>query len=156
MASRTQARLRKTFQYPDSDDDDTPEALDEEALTSLIASAWVMYAFPVGRTGWGIVDAWAAGAATTGGGKDRKGKGRAVDIAPGEQEGPLRRWLVPLNACLAGVIIVAGVLGTGGGGVKLSVLPGLSLGVVVAAKVQMRGVEADVDELEGLRYGYKD
>ena len=30
MASRTQARLRKTFQYPDSDDDDTPEALDEE------------------------------------------------------------------------------------------------------------------------------
>ncbi|OBT75891.1 hypothetical protein VF21_04443 [Pseudogymnoascus sp. 05NY08] len=207
MASRTQARLRKTFQYPDSDDDDTPEALDEEeqahlittlrarntatnilytrlfttfpllltlaylpplssahgalpllALTSLIASAWVMYAFPVGRTGWGVVDEWAgsgSGAGVTKGGKDRKGKGRAGDISPGEQEGPLRKWLVPLNAGLAGVILVAGLLGTGGGGVKLSVLPALALGVVVVVKVQMRGVERDVEELEGLRYGYK-
>ncbi|OBT46563.1 hypothetical protein VE00_01815 [Pseudogymnoascus sp. WSF 3629] len=203
MASRTQARLRKTFQYPESDDDDTPEALDEEeqqrlihtlrasasatntlytrlfttfpllltlayltplssargalpllALTSLIASAWVMYAFPVGRTGWPWVDEW-AGSSGTGKGKDVKGTGRAGDISPGEEEGPLRRWLVPLNAGLAGVILVAGLLGTGGGGVKLSVLPALALGVVVAVKVQMRGLEADVDGLEGLRYGYK-
>ncbi|OBT83793.1 hypothetical protein VE02_07469 [Pseudogymnoascus sp. 03VT05] len=211
MASRTQARLRKTFQYPDSDDDDTPEALDEEeqahlittlrlrntatntlytrlfttfpllltlaylpplssahgalpplALTSLVASAWVMYAFPVGRTGWPWVDEWAGVAAATAaataggkGGKDRKGKGRAGDISPGDEGGPLRKWLVPLNAGLAGVILVAGLLGTGGGGVKLSVLPALALGVVVVVKVQMRGVERDVEELEGLRYGYK-
>ncbi|ELR08666.1 hypothetical protein VC83_03853 [Pseudogymnoascus destructans] len=207
MASHTKAHLRKTFQYPDPDDDDTPEALDEEeqqhlittlrasasatntlytrlfttfpllltlaylpplssargalpllALTSLIASAWVMYAFPVGRTGWGVVDEWADGAGATAGGKggkEGKGKGRAGDISPGDQEGPLRKWLVPLNASLVGVILVAGLLGTGGGGVKLSVLPALALGVVVLVKVQVRGVEADVEELEGLRYGYK-
>ncbi|OBT69807.1 hypothetical protein VE03_00702 [Pseudogymnoascus sp. 23342-1-I1] len=210
MASRTQARLRKTFQYPDSDDDDTPAALDEEeqdhlisqlrasatatntlytrifttfpllltlaylpplstargalpllALTSLLASAWVMYAFPMGRTGWGVVDEWAATCAAGDGeggkekGGGRKGKGRAGDISGEEQEGPLRRWLVPLNACLAGVILGAGVLGTGGGGVMLSGLPAVALGVVVLVKVQMRGVEAEVEGLEGLRYGYK-
>ncbi|KFY76070.1 hypothetical protein V499_04119, partial [Pseudogymnoascus sp. VKM F-103] len=127
------------------------------ALTSLLASAWVMYAFPVGRTGWPWVDEWAAGSGSgvTKGGKDVKGKGRAGDISPGEEQGPLRKWLVPLNAGLAAVILVAGLLGTGGGGVKLSVLPALALGVVVTVKVQMRGVEADVEELEGLRYGYK-
>ncbi|KFY60467.1 hypothetical protein V496_05318, partial [Pseudogymnoascus sp. VKM F-4515 (FW-2607)] len=38
MASRTQGRLRKTFQYPDSDDDDTPEALDEEEQAHLITT----------------------------------------------------------------------------------------------------------------------
>ena len=38
---------------------------------------------------------------------------------------------------------------------KLSVLPALALGVVVVVKVQMRGVDAEVEELEGLRYGYK-
>ncbi|KFX91496.1 hypothetical protein O988_07723, partial [Pseudogymnoascus sp. VKM F-3808] len=127
------------------------------ALTSLCASAWCMYTFPIGRTGWGLLDAWAASGTMAGSSKDRKGKGRerAGDISAVEEEGPLRRWLVPLNACLAGVILVAGLLGTGGGGLKLSVLPALALGVVVVVKVQMRGVEADVDELEGLRYGYK-
>lgn len=104
------------------------------------------------------MDEWAgarSGWAGLRAGKDRKGKGKVGDISTGEDGGPLRRWLVPLNACLAGVILIAGLLGTGGGGVKLSVLPALALGVVVVVKVQMRGVEADVDELEGLRYGYK-
>lgn len=36
MASRAQARFRKTFQYPDSDDDDTPEALDEEGSSHFL------------------------------------------------------------------------------------------------------------------------
>lgn len=102
-----------------------------------------------------MVDEWAgSGGAAGKNSKDRKGKGRA-GAEGGEEQGPLRRWLVPLNACLAGVILVAGLLGTGGGGVKLSVLPALALGVVVVVKVQMRGLDADVDELEGLRYGYK-
>lgn len=101
------------------------------------------------------MDEWAAGSGAGKNSKERKGKGRAGDVSAGEEQGPLRRWLVPLNACLAGVILVAGLLGTGGGGVKLSVLPALALGVVVVVKVQMRGLDADVDELEGLRYGYK-
>lgn len=119
-----------------------------------------MWGFPVGITGWAIIDSWASGTGNekgkgvVRGGVDGK-KRRGADISAAEEQGPLRRWLVPLNACLAGVLLVAGLLGTGGGGVKLSVLPALALGVVVVVKVQMRGVDAEVEELEGLRYGYK-
>ena len=79
-----------------------------------------------------------------------------------EGEGPVFQFLPLLNACLALLILIMGRLAAGStkgeredGISKLVVsgLPMLGLVMVMGAKLMLGGV--GVDELEGLRYGYK-
>jgi hypothetical protein len=118
-----------------------------------------MFFLPAGRTGLAVVDAAVAEARDTASEKV-KGKRRAVDADVRAEGGPVERYLPVMNACLAVLILVLGLLGRAGGEVdgglgmvRLSMLPALALAVVVGVKVMLGSV--DVEELEGLRYGYK-
>lgn len=78
------------------------------------------------------------------------------------REGPIMQFLPVMNACLAALILLMGRLAAGStkgereDGISkmvVSGLPMLGLVMVVGAKTMLGGV--GVDELEGLRYGYK-
>jgi len=129
------------------------------AITSLVCTAWSMYFLPAGRTGLSILDAIIANAKDTASDKvkgKRRAGGRINAVGEG---GPVQRYLPVMNVCLAGLILFSGILGReeesgeGLGKVRVSMLPALALGVVLGVKIMLGSV--DVDELEGLRYGYK-
>jgi len=118
-----------------------------------------MFFLPAGRTGLAVVDAAVADARDTASEKV-KGKRRAGDADVRGEGGPVERYLPVMNACLAVLILFLGLLGRGGGQAevrlgkgRLSMLPALALGVVMGVKIMLGSV--DVEELEGLRYGYK-
>lgn len=77
-------------------------------------------------------------------------------------EGPIMQFLPIMNAALAMLMLVMGRLAAGStkgereDGMSKAVVSGLpmmALGMMVGAKIMLGGV--GVDELEGLRYGYK-
>lgn len=122
------------------------------AVSSLLCTAWAMYFLPPARTGIALLDTLVAGT------KPASAKARGKRKVGAGGDGPVQRYLGVMNVCLAGVVLVAGLLrggeDVGGlGVVRLSALPAVALGVVLGVKAVMASV--DVGELEELRYGYK-
>lgn len=99
--------------------------------------------------------------------KDVKGKKpmrpvQGLGLGYGEDDGPVQRYLVALNAmicALLGLVMLVEARRVGSPG-KVSEafwglwgVPGAILGIVLVVRKMM--VEVDVKELEGLRYEYK-
>ncbi|KAL7950910.1 hypothetical protein V8C42DRAFT_307915 [Trichoderma barbatum] len=221
MASLTEmptARLRRTFQYPNDSDSDSPEAMDEQeqdtliqtlatqnasqnqsltnilialpllstiayirplvnpattsfaifCLTSLLATAYLLYRLPPTETGIAIIDTWASGAkgaSTNFQLRSPLGRGGAsaglgvLGRAPVEMRSPLDKTLPYLNLGLAILLVLMGLVrgnerGGGFGWVSMGNVPGLVYSVAMTAKIVMAGVDPE-RELAGLKYGYK-
>ena len=130
------------------------------AATSLFCTAWTMNYVPAGKTGIYPLDKVIENIKDPASEKV-KGKRPVPTYAAnplGSGEGPVQRYLPVLNACLALLVLLSVYLGAGttSGGFAKSVigcLPALSLAMISAAKVMLGGI--GVEELEGLRYGYK-
>lgn len=132
------------------------------AITSLLCTAWTMHFVPAGHTGIGPLDHLIANMKDT---ASEKAKGKRPIVKPingiGSQ-GPVHQFLPTLNTCLAFLILLMGRLAAGSSkgrredGISkmvVSGLPMLALIMVYGAKLMLGGV--GVEELEGLRYGYK-
>ncbi|KAI0853730.1 hypothetical protein F5Y00DRAFT_58868 [Daldinia vernicosa] len=145
------------------------------SLTSLAATAWMLWALPPGTTGIRGVDGWVSdsGSSRSGSkGARRKqfgsilGRSDAVDApfqAEGRRDSPLAAYLPYLNIALCAVLVLAGLVSKPGasaegrqqwGHVGLSNLPAVVYGVVIIAKIVMGGVDPERD-LSALRYEYK-
>ena len=131
------------------------------AISSLICTAWTMQYVPTGRTGIAYLDKVIADLKDPASEKV-KGKRRAVPASTmspfGSNEGPVQKFLPLMNACLALLVLVTGYLGAGTrrGGFSTAVVAGtplFSVVMIALAKIMLGGV--GVEELEGLRYGYK-
>ncbi|KAJ4857670.1 hypothetical protein T069G_08567 [Trichoderma breve] len=120
-------------------------------LTSLLATAFLLYKLPPTETGIGVIDAWAGGGIDAGVG--------VLGRAPVEMRSPLERTLPYLNLGLVVLLILMGLVrgderGGGFGWVSMGNVPGLVYSVAITAKVVMAGVDPE-KELTGLKYGYK-
>jgi hypothetical protein len=100
-----------------------------------------------------------AGAGT---GRRKKRGGILGAGAGGEGKSPLEAYLPWLNAGLAVLALLTGLLqrvklgpqATGVNPLLLGALPGVVLAVIVGAKVAMAGIDPE-RELSGFKYGYK-
>lgn len=134
------------------------------AITSLLCTAWTMHFVPAGHTGIRPLDNYIWNMKDTASDKV-KGKRAAkqrLDISPMGGDGPVQQFLPILNTCLAFLILLMGRLAAGSSKgeredsiskIMVSGLPTLALVMVFGAKLLLGSV--GVDELEGLRYGYK-
>ncbi|KAK3297691.1 uncharacterized protein B0H64DRAFT_392802, partial [Chaetomium fimeti] len=157
-------------------------------LSSLAATGWLLARLGVTETGFAGLDSGGSGSAS-GSGSSKKvdlggaaaglgGAGRGTAAAGGrrrtrhgilgagvggEDRSPLEAYLPWLNAGLAVLALLTGLLlrvklGTqAGGGVDpllLGALPGVVLAVIVGAKVSMAGIDPE-RELSGYKYRYK-
>ncbi|PTB40033.1 hypothetical protein M441DRAFT_58873 [Trichoderma asperellum CBS 433.97] len=219
------ARLRRTFQYPNDSDSDSPEAMDEQeqdnliqtlasqnasqnetlartllalpllsivayirpllnpattsfaifCITSLLATAFLLYRLPPAQTGIPIIDSWASGgtgragagggpsgssaASLIGGLRSRNSLGGLLGRGVVDTRSPLEKTLPYLNLGLVALLILMGLVrgderGGGFGWVSMGNIPGLVYSVVITAKIVMAGVDPERD-LGSLRYGYK-
>ncbi|KAI8965010.1 hypothetical protein F5Y11DRAFT_344975 [Daldinia sp. FL1419] len=135
------------------------------SLSSLAATAWMLWALPPRSTGIRGVDAWASG--SPGPSKIQKQRDRFNDTTPfwaeDRRSSPLATYLPYLNIVLCAVLVLAGLVSKPGasgeglqqwGHVGLSNLPAVVYGVVIVAKIVMGGVDPERD-LSALRYEYK-
>lgn len=131
------------------------------AITSLLCTAWTMHFVPAGNTGIGPLDGFIRNLNDKASEKV-KGKRPVKPVLNVGGDGPIQQFLPMLNTCLAFLILLMGRLAAGStkgereDGISkmvVSGLPMLALIMVYGAKLMMGGV--GVDELEGLRYGYK-
>lgn len=131
------------------------------AITSLLCTSWTMHFVPAGHTGIGPLDTFISNMKDTASDKI-KGKRPAKSVLHIGGEGPIQQFLPILNTCLAFLILLMGRLAAGSNkgdredGISkmiVSGLPTLALMMVYGAKLMLGGV--GVEELEGLRYGYK-
>lgn len=131
------------------------------AITSLLCTAWTMHFVPAGHTGIGPLDNLISNMRDTAS-DNAKGKEPAKPVLHIGGEGPVQQFLPILNTCLAFLILLMGRLAAGSSkgeredGISkmvVSGLPMLALIMVYGAKLMLGGV--GVEELEGLRYGYK-
>ena len=139
------------------------------AITSLLCTAWTMHFVPAGQTGIPPLDKFIHNMRDT---ASEKAKGKRPELSTAGLrmgahggiggQGPIMQFLPIMNAALAFLILLMGRFAAGStkgeredGISKLVVsgLPMLALGMMVGAKIMLGGV--GVDELEGLRYGYK-
>ncbi|KAE8452771.1 hypothetical protein EG329_013043 [Mollisiaceae sp. DMI_Dod_QoI] len=129
------------------------------SVSSLLSTAFLLYALPPGRTGIGGLDrlnAAASGSSSSKGGGRRKG-GLLDEEGEGEGDGPVKKFLPYLNLGLCAVLVVLGMMVDGGKGEVwwgFGWVPAGVYGVVVLAKWVMGGVDPEA-ELGGLRYGFK-
>ena len=139
------------------------------AITSLLCTAWTMHFIPAGQTGILALDNFIHNMRDT---ASEKLKGKRAELSTAGLRmgahggigggGPIMQFLPIMNAALAILILVMGRLAAGStkgeredGASKavVSGLPMLALGMMIGAKIMLGGV--GVNELEGLRYGYK-
>ncbi|CAK4033337.1 Hypothetical predicted protein [Lecanosticta acicola] len=181
--STTSSRLRKTFRYPDSDDDD--EDLDEEhqerlieelraedrrrnefyrkAFTAIpfLATLFLLWYLVTGRTARertlavvGMSSLWATGwVIWRTPVVDEKRERRNSVVVV---ESPLEKYLPVMNGVLSGVLGLAGVVSWRQGRVEeamMGILPAAILGLGVFVRWQLRSV--DLGDLEGRKYGLK-
>ncbi|KAL6824413.1 hypothetical protein J3E69DRAFT_290802 [Trichoderma sp. SZMC 28015] len=136
-------------------------------LTSLLATAFLLYKLPPTETGIGVIDAWAGGARADPSTRFQlRSSLRGIDAgvgvlgrAPVEMRSPLERTLPYLNLGLVVLLILMGLVrgderGGGFGWVSMGNVPGLVYSVAITAKIVMAGVDPE-KELTGLKYGYK-
>ncbi|KAI1652114.1 uncharacterized protein F4817DRAFT_3410 [Daldinia loculata] len=149
------------------------------SLTSLAATAWMLWALPPGVTGIRGVDGWISNTSgkeseSEGGSKGTRRKqldniperSNAINApfwAEERRNSPLAAYLPYLNVALCAVLVLAGLVSKPGasaegqqqwGHVGLSNLPAVVYGVVIIAKIVMGGVDPERD-LSALRYEYK-
>ncbi|KAL7933369.1 hypothetical protein V8C35DRAFT_304157 [Trichoderma chlorosporum] len=136
-------------------------------LTSLLATAFLLYKLPPTETGIAIIDSWARGAKADAATRVQlRSSLRGIDArlgvlgrAPLVTRSPLERTLPYLNLGLVVLLILMGLVrgderGGGFGWVSMGNVPGLVYSVAITAKVVMAGVDPE-RELAGLKYGYK-
>ncbi|OTB11987.1 hypothetical protein K445DRAFT_378870 [Daldinia sp. EC12] len=133
------------------------------SLTSLAATAWMLWALPPSVTGIRGLDGWVSR------GSENNSKRKTDNIttafgAEGRRDSPLATYLPYLNIALCTVLVLTGLVSKPGasareqpqqwGHVGLSNLPAIVYAVVVVAKIVMGGVDPERD-LSALRYEYK-
>ncbi|EHK16016.1 uncharacterized protein TRIVIDRAFT_163578 [Trichoderma virens Gv29-8] len=138
-------------------------------LTSLLATAFLLYKLPPTETGIPIIDSWANGSKSSASTRFQlrsplRGGGAAAGLgvlgrAPVEMRSPLERTLPYMNLGLVVLLILMGLVrgderGGGFGWVSMGNLPALVYSVAITAKIVMAGVDPE-KELAGLKYGYK-
>ncbi|TFA98735.1 hypothetical protein CCMA1212_009557 [Trichoderma ghanense] len=138
-------------------------------LTSLLATAFLLYRLPPTQTGITIVDDWASGSTSKRNiasahsslrqQRDQSLRGILGTKAQVEMRSPLERTLPYLNLGLVVLLSLMGLVrgeqrGGGFGWVSMGNVPGLVYSVAITAKIVMAGVDPE-RELSGLRYGYK-
>ncbi|KAK4061283.1 hypothetical protein Trihar35433_9610 [Trichoderma harzianum] len=136
-------------------------------LTSLLATAFLLYKLPPTETGIGVIDAWAGGSRADPSTRFQlRSSLRGIDAgrgvlgrAPVEMRSPLERTLPYLNLGLVVLLILMGLVrgderGGGFGWVSMGNVPGLVYSIAITAKIVMAGVDPE-KELTGLKYGYK-
>ncbi|KAM0335243.1 hypothetical protein ACHAQA_000287 [Verticillium albo-atrum] len=119
------------------------------AITSLLATAYLLYAQPPDKTGLRVVDDWVQPAAAQ---RAKQRRGAAPFVL--EEKGPLDIYLPILNLGLSAVVALMGTFTKGREGGLLGYWPGVVYGVVLAAKVVMGSVDPE-GELSALKYDYK-
>ncbi|KAI1656194.1 hypothetical protein F4813DRAFT_137577 [Daldinia decipiens] len=141
------------------------------SLTSLAATAWMLWALPPGVTGIRAVDGWVGGTGgessssrrQLGDGPGRSKAAHAPFWAEERRDSPLAAYLPYLNIAICAVLVLAGLVSKPGasadgqqqwGHVGLSNLPAVVYGVVIIAKMVMGSVDPERD-LSALRYDYK-
>ncbi|KAL6901358.1 hypothetical protein GGI43DRAFT_404725 [Trichoderma evansii] len=143
-------------------------------ITSLLATAFLLYRLPPAQTGIPIIDSWASGGTGSAGGRGTSGSS-AASLVSGlrsrnslggllgrgvmDTRTPLEKTLPYLNLGLVSLLVLMGLVrgderGGGFGWVSMGNIPGLVYSVVITAKIVMAGVDPERD-LGGLRYGYK-
>ncbi|KAI0096546.1 hypothetical protein F4814DRAFT_135579 [Daldinia grandis] len=177
IASTAPYLIALTHPYPHPADRSTPDPGSDRirallSLTSLAATAWMLWALPPGITGMRGVDRWVG----NGSEGSSRGRRRQVGDIPGRsnaanapfwaeehRSSPLAAYLPYLNVALCAVLVLAGLVSKPGasaegrqqwGHVGLSNLPAVVYGVVIIAKIVMGGVDPERD-LSALRYEYK-
>ncbi|KAM4060627.1 hypothetical protein HRG_001823 [Hirsutella rhossiliensis] len=124
------------------------------ALTSLSATAYLLHRLPPHLTGIAPLDAWTRVAPS----RDARAALRPRPPLPTAHGSPLETYLPYLNAGLAAVLVLMGMLtgrGTGSfGWVGVGNLPAIVYSVVLAAKIVMASVDPE-RELSALKYDYK-
>ncbi|KAK1239455.1 hypothetical protein MKX07_008943 [Trichoderma sp. CBMAI-0711] len=134
-------------------------------LTSLLATAFLLYRLPPTETGITIVDDWAHRRTTSSSSVNASLRQHNQSLrgllgrAQVEWRSPLERTLPYLNLGLVVLLSLMGLIrgdhrGGGFGWVSMGNVPGLVYSVAVTAKVVMAGVDPE-RELSGLKYGYK-
>lgn len=124
------------------------------AITSLSATAFLLHRLPPHVTGFAFLDAWTQGR----GGPPGRHARAALPARPPTHASPLEAHLPYLNAALAAVLVLMGMLtgrATGSfGWVGVGNLPAIVYSVVLAAKLVMASVDPE-RELSALKYDYK-
>ncbi|PTB73233.1 hypothetical protein M440DRAFT_7600 [Trichoderma longibrachiatum ATCC 18648] len=130
-------------------------------LTSLLATAFLLYRLPPTETGIAVVDDWAhkrtpANISLRQHNQTLRG---LLGRAQVEMRSPLERTLPYLNLGLVVLLSLMGLVrgeqrGGGFGWVSMGNVPGLVYSVAITAKIVMAGVDPE-RELSGLKYGYK-
>ncbi|KAL6864432.1 hypothetical protein J3F83DRAFT_741747 [Trichoderma novae-zelandiae] len=133
-------------------------------LTSLLATAFLVYRLPPTETGIPFIDDWASGAKqSTSSNHSLRRQHRSLRGVLGraqiEMRSPLERTLPYLNIGLAVLLILMGLVrgdqrGGGFGWISMGNVPGLVYSITITAKIVMAGVDPE-RELAGLKYGYK-
>ncbi|KAI1802731.1 hypothetical protein F4811DRAFT_385646 [Daldinia bambusicola] len=137
------------------------------SLTSLAATAWMLWALPPGVTGIRGIDGWISRGSENAS-KRRSHLGMGNTSAPfwaeSRRDSPLATYLPYLNIALCVVLILAGLVSKPGastreqpqqwGHIGLGNLPAIVYAVVVVVKIVMGGVDPERD-LGALRYEYK-
>ncbi|KAK4998675.1 hypothetical protein LTR66_002143 [Elasticomyces elasticus] len=106
------------------------------AISSLLSTAYILHFIPPAKP-------------------DRKGK-RPVYLAQAEDGGPVRKYLISLNAGLCGVLVFVALAAWKKDRpeeIWRGLVPGVTYAIVTYARSQM--VSIDVGQLERLRYEYK-
>jgi len=123
------------------------------SISSLLSTAWILYALPPGKTGIALLDAVTAPKQPS----PASSTSRTIPMA--EDDSPVTKYLPYLNLVLSGLIAVLAMFTSArarsreNGWTVLGNLPVAMYMVVLMAKVFMGGV--DVGELEDLKYRYK-
>jgi len=123
------------------------------SITSLLSTAWILYALPTGKTGIAFLDAVTAPKQPSSAYSVR----RTIPMA--EDDSPVMKYLPYLNFVLSGLIAVLAVFISARARSRdnrwmvFGNLPVAMYLVVLMAKVFMGSV--DVGELEDLKYRYK-
>lgn len=139
-------------------------------LTSLLATAFLLYRLPPTETGIIIVDDWAHRRTASSSSSSSSSVNASLRQHNQSLRGLLGRaqveWRSPLERTLPylnlGLVVLLSLMGLvrgdhragGFGWVSMGNVPGLVYSVAITAKVVMAGVDPE-RELSGLKYGYK-
>ncbi|KAH0496286.1 hypothetical protein TgHK011_003657 [Trichoderma gracile] len=133
-------------------------------LTSLLATAFLLYRLPPTETGIPIIDDWAhkrrpSSSVNVSLRQNNQSLRGLLGRAQVEMRSPLERTLPYLNLGLVVLLSLMGLVrgdrrGGGFGWVSMGNVPGLVYSVAITAKIVMAGVDPE-RELSGLKYGYK-
>ncbi|ROT40249.1 hypothetical protein SODALDRAFT_348534 [Sodiomyces alkalinus F11] len=125
------------------------------ALSSLLSTAYLLYALPPAETGIPFLDAVVSPRKTA---LRAQRRAAAAPFLPLSDKSPLEAYLPYLNLALCALAALSSALSSGKakpeGLIKLGYLPTLVYFLVLVAKMAMGGVDPE-GELGVLRYGYK-